>query len=351
MIDDGIRARKVIVDLWQRAGMLVVFLALFSTAAIFVDGFLSWRNMLNLTLSVSMIGMVACTMLFCLASGDFDLSVESVVACSGVVAAVVIVKIGDVPPSVFKETLVRYRVPLGMLCGVLAGGVVGLFNGVVIAKLKINALIATLATMQIVRGLGFIFAEGSAVGVPQESFAILGENLRGVLEYCGATGVPDIRVLDIPAPTLITIACFVVFGLLLNKTTYGRNTLAIGGNREAARLAGIAVDRIKITIFTVQGLMAGLAGVVMASRMTSGQPKSSEGFSLDVISSCVLGGVALSGGIGTITGTIVGVLILGTVRNAMDMAGVHKFYQYVVTGGILLIAVLLDQLKRKLART
>ena len=335
--DNDTRARKVFVDLWQRAGMLVVFFVLFSAAAVFVDGFLSWKNMLNLTLSVSMIGMVACTMLFCLASGDFDLSVESVVACSGVVAAVVIVE--------------TRSVPLGMLSGVLAGGMVGLFNGVVIAKLKINALIATLATMQIVRGLGFIIAKGSAVGVPQESFAILGEDLRGVLEYFGAEGIPPFPLLDIPAPTLITIACFVVFGLLLNKTTYGRNTLAIGGNREAARLAGIAVDRIKITIFTVQGLMAGLAGVVMASRMTSGQPKSSEGFSLDVISSCVLGGVALSGGIGTITGTIVGVLILGTVRNAMDMAGVHKFYQYVVTGGILLIAVLLDQLKRKLART
>jgi len=333
---DTFSPTRVLWSLWERAGMAVVFVAIFLCAAIWVDGFFSWRNMINLTLSVSMIGMVACTMLFCLASGDFDLSVESVVACSGVTAAVVIGLTGSVSA--------------GILAGIGAGGLAGLINGVVIAKLKINALIATLAMMQIVRGLGFIISKGSAVGVTEESFFLLGQNVAAVLEHLGFTDLPDHALLRIPVPILITAACFAVFGVLLNKTTFGRNTLAVGGNREAARLAGIAVDRIKITIFTLQGLMAGLAGVVMASRMTSGQPKSSEGFSLDVISSCVLGGVALSGGIGTITGTIVGVLILGTVRNAMDMANVSKFYQYVVTGGILLVAVLLDQLKRKLAR-
>ena len=327
---------RMLWTLWERGGMAMVFLALFAAASVWVDGFLSWRNMTGLMLSVSTIGMVACTMLLCLASGDFDLSVESVVACSGVAAAVVIRQTGSVS--------------LGIAVGVGVGGAVGLVNGLVIAKLKVNALIATLATMQIVRGLGFILSNGSAVGVVDERFFLLGRNVRGVLEHFGARGLPDWAVLDVPVPVILTGLCFVVFGVVLNKTTFGRNTLAIGGNREAARLAGIAVDRIKITIFTLQGLMAALAGVVLAARMTSGQPKSSEGFSLDVISSCVLGGVALSGGIGTITGTIVGVLILGTVRNAMDLANVEKFYQYVVAGGILLAAVLLDQLKRRLAR-
>ena len=153
--------------------------------------------------------------------------------------------------------------------------------------------------------------------------------------------------LGIPTPIWITAGCFVVFGFLLNRTTFGPNTLAIGGNKEAARLAGIPVTRIKIIIFGMQGLVAGMAGVVMAARMTSGQPNSSAGFSLDVISACVLGGVSLSGGVGSISGTIVGVLIMGTVQNAMNLMNVEPFYQYVARGGILLAAVLFDQLRHR----
>lgn len=296
-------------------GMLAIFALLFACLAIFVPHFLSWQNMVGLTLSVSMVGMVACTMLFCLASGDFDLSVEAQVAFTGVAAAVVVKSTG----SVFY----------GICAGILAGGVVGAINGVTVAKLHINALIATLASMQIVRGLGFIISGGSAVGIADARFLALGM----------------VRPLGLPNPVWITAACFVVFGVLLNRTRFGRQTLAIGGNREAARLAGVAVDRIKIVIFTLQGLMAGFAGVILASRMASGQPNSSAGFSLDVISACVLGGVSLSGGVGTMTGTIVGVLIMGTVQNAMNLLNVSTFYQYVARGAILLGAVLFDQLR------
>jgi len=323
--------------IWDKAGMLVVFIILFAGCAILgkiapyiapylpgtlglqisgLENFLTWRNMVGLALSVCTVGMVACTMLFCLASGDFDISVESTVAFAGVLAAVVVNKTGSVT--------------LGVGAGLAAGALIGLMNGTVIAKLKINALITTLATMQIVRGLCFIVAGGSAVGVSREAFFKLGG------ETCG-----------LPNPIWITGACFVVFGLLLNKTVFGRNTLAIGGNKEAALLAGIEVDRTKILIFTLQGFMAAFAGVVLASRMTSGQPNSSAGFSLDVISACVLGGVSLSGGVGTIVGTIVGVLIMGTVQNAMNLMNVPTFYQYVARGAILLAAVLFDQLKQK----
>jgi L-arabinose transport system permease protein len=273
--------------------------------------------MIGLGLSVSMVGMVACTMLFCLASGDFDLSVESVVACAGVLAALVVNATGSIS--------------LGIGCGILAGGLVGLVNGLVIAKLHINALITTLATMQIARGLGFIVSDGRAVGIAHSGFFVLG------------TG----KLADVPIPIWITIACFLVFAFLLNRTVFGRNTLAVGGNREAARLAGVAVDRVKTVIFALQGLMAGFAGVVLASRMTSGQPNTSFGFSLDVISACVLGGVSLSGGVGTVTGVIVGVLIMGTVQNAMNLLNVPSFYQYVARGLILLGAVAFDQLKHR----
>jgi len=302
--------------LWDESGMLLVFIVLFVGLSIFVPYFFSWVNMIGLMLSVSMVGMVACTMLFCLASGDFDLSVEAVVAFSGVVAAVIINRSGNIA--------------FGILAGIVAGGVIGIVNGYIIARLHINALITTLATMQIVKGFCFIVSNGSAVGIYNPEFFVLG------------TG----RTLGIPNPIWITIILFIIFGFLLNKTTYGRNTLAIGGNKEAARLAGISVDRIKIIIFAVQGFVAGAAGVVLASRMTSGQPNTSVGFSLDVISACVLGGVSPSGGVGTILGTIVGVLIMGTVQNAMNLMNIPTFYQYVVRGIILLLAVLFDQFKQ-----
>ncbi len=303
--------------LWENYSILIVYIILFIALSLFVPYFFTPINMIGIALSVSMVGIVACTMLFCLASGHFDLSVESVVAFSGILAAVIINKT--------NSSMV------GIIAGILAGGVVGFVNGVVISKLKINALITTLATMQIVRGLCFIVSGGPAVGIFVPSFYILG------------TG----RFLKIPNPVWITVLVFIMFGFLLNKTIYGRNTLAIGGNSEASYLAGIAVDRIKIVIFTVQGLMAGFAGVILASRMTSGQPNTSIGFSLDVISACVLGGVSLSGGVGTITGTLVGVLIMGTVQNALNLANVEYFYQYVVRGAILLLAVLFDQLKQR----
>jgi len=264
-----------------------------------------------------MTGMVACTMLFCLAAGDFDLSIGSVVACAGVIAAVVINRTGSIT--------------IGITAAIGFGIVVGLVNGFVVAKLRINALITTLATMQIVRGLGYIVSDGRAVGITEESFFTLGNS----------------SFLQIPTPVWITIACFALFGLILNRTVFGRDTLAVGGNSEAAHLAGIAVDRVKIAIFAAQGGMASFAGVVLASRMTSGQPTTSLGFELEVISACVLGGVSLTGGIGSMAFVIAGVLIMGIVQNAMNLRNIEPFYQYVARGGILLGAVLFDRWKRR----
>lgn len=302
--------------LWEEAGMLAVLVALFGVCALTVPHFLSWVNMTSLLLAVTTVGMVSCTMLFCLASGNFDLSIGSVVAFAGVVAAVVMQKTGSIT--------------LGVGAALGAGLFVGLLNGVVVAKAKINPLITTLATMQIVRGLAYIQSGGKTVGVVIEPFFALGSG----------------QILGIPAPVWICGAFFVVFGLLLEKTTFGRNTLAIGGNEEAARLAGIAVDRTKTIIFALQGVVAAFAGVVLASRMTSGQPTSSLGFELEVISACVLGGVSLTGGVGRMRFVVAGVLIMGVVQNAMNLQNVDSFWQYVVRGAILLAAVLFDRFRQ-----
>ncbi len=302
---------------WDRFGMLTVFAVLFLLCVVFVPNFGSMINMRGLGLAISMSGMIACAMLFCLACGDLDLSVASIVACSGVVTAVAI-----------NST---ESVTLGIGAGLLSGVAFGLFNGFIIAKLRVNALITTLATMQIARGLGYIISDGKAVGITEEGFFSLG----------------NASFLGLPIPVWLTIATFAVFSFLLNKTVYGRNTLAIGGNEEAARLAGVNVTRTKLIIFTASGLISALAGVILAARMTSGQPMTSVGFELTVISACVLGGVSLKGGIGKISYVVAGVLILGTVENAMNLLNISPFAQYVVRGGILLAAVIFDRYKQQ----
>jgi len=322
--------------LWDQTGILLVFVVLCAGCSIFVPNFLSMVNIKGLLLSVATVGIIACTMLFCLASGDFDLSVGSVVAMSGVLAAVVTNWTGSVL--------------LGILAGAAAGALVGLANGIVIAVCGINALITTLATMQIVRGLSYLASDGKAIGVANDGFYVLGNSAPRMIPWLGwldSLGMAGTWLLDMPTPVWIMLACFVVFGTLLKKTVFGRNTLAIGGNREAALLAGIPVVRTKIVIFSLQGMAAGFAGMILASRMTSGQPAAAQGLELQVISACVLGGVSLTGGIGTMTGVIMGVMIMGIVQNAMSLLNLPPFWQYVASGAILLAAVLLDRLKQR----
>jgi L-arabinose transport system permease protein len=303
--------------LWDSAGMLLVFALLFVGCSIFVENFFSVANLRGLALSVSTIGMIACTMMFCLAAGDFDLSVGSVVAFAGVLGATVMNATGNVA--------------LGVAAALGSGALVGFVNGVLVARVGINALITTLASMQIVRGLGFIASDGRAVGIRTDSFFAFGNS----------------ALLGVPTPVWLTIGCFAIFGVLLNLTIFGRNALAIGGNKEAAHLAGVPVTRIKVVIFTLQGLVAAFAGLVLAARMTSGQPNTSQGLELEVISACVLGGVSLSGGVARIGAVVAGVLIMGLVQNAMNLLNIPPFYQYVARGLILLGAVMLDRFKRR----
>lgn len=297
--------------------MPIAYALLVVVLAATVDNFFSVPNIVGLMLSVAQIGMVACTMMLCLASRDFDLSVGSTVAFAGVLGAIILERTDSVM--------------LAMGGGLAAGALIGACNGVLIAYLRVNALIATLATMLMVRGLAFIVSQGQAVGIANEQFMALG----------------DTRVFGLPLPILVAAACFVVFGVLLNHTVFGRNTLAIGGNPEAARLAGVRVERLRVWIFLLQGVVVALAGLIMASRITSGQPNAAQGFELDVISACVLGGVSLQGGKARIFGVLIGVLIMGTVENVMNLLDVDAFYQYLMRGVILLAAVLFDQLKMR----
>jgi L-arabinose transport system permease protein len=296
-------------------GLVVIFILAFALVALFVPNFLTERNMLGLLQSVVTVGIVACTMMFCLAARDFDLSVGSTVAFAGMVAVMASNATGSIT--------------LGLLAAIACGAAVGFINGFVIAKFHINALITTLATMQIVRGMALISSDGRAVGINDANFYQLALS----------------KFLGVPTPICVLLALFAIFGFVLNRTVFGKNTLAIGGNPEASRLAGVNVDRTRIWIFALQGVVCGIAGILLASRITSGQPNSAVGLELSVISACVLGGVSLAGGRATMSGVIVGVLIMGIAENAMNLLNIPAFYQYIVRGVILLLAVLLDNLR------
>lgn len=296
-------------------GLVVIFAIAFAVVSLTVPNFLTERNMLGLLQSVVTIGIVACTMMFCLASRDFDLSVGSTVAFTGMIAVMASNESGSIL--------------IGLLAALIAGSLVGLFNGLVIARFKVNALIATLATMQIVRGLALISSDGRAVGINDPSFYQLALS----------------KFLGVPTPIWVMIVLFVIFGFVLNRTVFGKNTLAIGGNPEASRLAGVNVANMRIWIFALQGLVCAIAGILLASRITSGQPNAATGLELSVISACVLGGVSLAGGRASMTGVIVGVLIMGIAENVMNLLNIQAFYQYVVRGFILMLAVLLDNLR------
>ena len=320
--------------IWMDYGMLVILVILVIGCSIGVENFATGRNMKSLALAVSMTGMVACTMMFCLASANFDMSCGAVIACSGVVVAQVINKT--------SASYGAWSVAIGIVAALGVGLLVGLINGTVIAYIRINALITTLATMQITRGTGYIICDGKAVGISQESFFDLGTG-----SWPSFADYPSLQPYSIPFPVWITVGCFIIFGILLEKTAYGRNTLAIGGNEEAANLAGIRVSWHKLKIFVVHGMMSAFAGIILASRMTSGQPMTSQGFELDVISSCVLGGVSMAGGIASIWFVFAGVLIMGIVQNAMNLMNTPTFYQYVARGLILLGAVIFDRYKQR----
>lgn len=299
-----------------RAGPLIALAVLLAALSLLVPDFLSFRNVGGLLLSVSLVGTIAATMMLVLAMREVDLSVGSIVALSGVLAAVTIGATGSVA--------------LGILAGLAGGAAVGLVNGILVAGFRVNSLIVTLAMMEIVRGLAFLTSGGQSVSIPAERFYALGSG----------------GVLGIGWPIWVMLASFALFGWILNRTVFGRNVLAVGGNAEAARLAGVPILRVRIAVFTAQGLVAGLAGIILAARITSGQPNTSIGLELAVISACVLGGVSLSGGVATIAGVIVGVFIMGAAQNALNLLNIPTFYQYVVRGGILLAAVVADRMRQ-----
>ncbi|PYZ92604.1 ribose ABC transporter permease [Salipaludibacillus keqinensis] len=308
---------KQLSGILRTIGPFIGLLIIMAIITILNPGFLSPTNLLNVLRQVSINALIAFGMTFVILTGGIDLSVGSILALSSAVSASLMASGMD--PV------------LAVLIGLLAGAVLGAINGVFIAKGKVAPFIATLATMTIYRGLTLMLTDGRPVSGLGDSAAF---EMFGRGYFFG-----------IPMPAITMMIAFVILYLILKKTTFGRRVYAVGGNEEAAILSGIKADRIKIYVYSLTGFLAALAGMILTSRLNSAQPTAGTMYELDAIAAVVLGGTSLTGGRGWIVGTLIGALIIGVLNNGLNLLGVSSFFQQVVKGCVILLAVLLDRKK------
>ncbi|MEZ3508067.1 MAG: ABC transporter permease [Lachnospiraceae bacterium] len=302
---------------WSKYGIFFAWIILVAGFTVCESSFLTINNILNILRQVSIVGISAVGMTFIILSGGMDLSIGSVIGVSAVLAA--LLSSSGLHPV------------LAALVSLMTGAVIGAFNGVLINEVGIAPMISGLGLMTALRGVAYIIANGQPVyGIP-DSFKILGQGY----------------FLGIPIPVIIMGIIFFGGWVVANKTVFGRCVYGIGGNTEATRLSGIRVKRIKYQIYILNGVLSALAGVILMSRTNSGQPKAGDGYEMDVITACVLGGISTSGGEGNFLSVIVGVVMMGTLTNGMVLMNVQEFYQWVVKGAVLILAVAIDVLAKR----
>jgi ribose transport system permease protein len=283
--------------------------------------FLTADNLLNVSLQVSITAIIAVGMTFVILTNGIDLSVGSVVAFVGVI----VTSMMTIPLPAFVA------VTLAILVGLFIGAASGAFAGLVITRFRITPFIVTMAIMTILRGGAFIYTQGRPIWELPEDFKVLGGE----------------RLAGLPIPAVIMILVYIAAHVVLTRTRFGRYVYAVGGNPEAARLAGIRTNRVLVEVYVICGILTALSGILLASRLTSGQPNAGLMYELDVIAAVVVGGTSLNGGRGTIVGTFIGSMLIGVLRNGLNLLDVESYVQQVVVGVVILLAVMADQWKRK----
>ncbi|MDB5263667.1 MAG: inner-rane translocator [Adhaeribacter sp.] len=301
-------------------GLLLALILLCTTLAIITPKFLTWPNLMIIVTQVTINALLAFGVTYVIITGGIDLSLGSIVAVTSVVTA-----------SFAHPDTYSLVVPLGL--GLLVGMAFGAFNGLVITKGKVPPFIVTLGTMTIGRGLALIMSNGRPISNLSDSFNYIGGG----------------QLFGIPVPIVILAVVFIICTLLLKKTIMGRYVYAVGGNEQAARASGISVNKVKMFVYTLGGGLAALAGIILTSRISTGQPNVGIGFELSAIAAAIIGGTSTSGGVGSITGTLLGALLIGVISNSLDLLNVTSYYQLVVMGLIIISAVLLDSLNKNKA--
>ena len=300
-------------------GALIVLVIVFSIASPY---FFQFDNLVGILLATAVNGVLALGVTFVIITGGIDLSIGTVMSLSAVMTGVFI-------------TFWQLPIPLGVLAGITTGALAGFLNGFIIAKLKVPPFIATLGMLNVAKGLALV-----ASGVKPIYFL----DAPAFNNIAMGSIIPQ---LAIPNAVLILFGAAIVASLILTKTVLGRYTFALGSNEEATRLSGVNVNRWKIAVYTVAGVFSGLAGVLIASRLNSAQPALGQGYELDAIAAAVIGGTSLSGGEGTMLGTIIGAFIISVLSNGLRILSVPQEWQTVVTGAIVILAVYLDIIRRR----
>lgn len=301
----------------NNAGILAVLIVFGFFLSVMTDNFMTQGNIISVLRQISINMYIALGMTLVIILGGIDLSVGSIVAMTGTLTVGFMVTQGL--PIWFSITL-----------GLLIGTVAGLINGIIIAKFRVPAFIVTMAMMNIASGVAYVYSGGRSTRITDKFFVQIGTGyIFGV----------------IPLPVIYMVFLIALFVFLLNKTKFGTYIYAIGGNRESARVSGVPIMKVEIAVFTITGFLSAFAGLVLASRMYSGQPSVGSGYELDAIAACVLGGVSMSGGRGRISGTVIGAMVIGIISNGLNLMGVSSFWQLIVKGVIILFAILIDTQK------
>ncbi len=305
-------------DIKPHIGILGALIVLCIILTIITDAFMTPRNLFNVLRQISVNVFLACGMTMVIILGGIDLSVGSTIAVSGCLCAGFITKVG-IP-----------AIP-AIVLAVLLGGLIGLVNGLIVSRTTIPPFIVTLATMNIGRGIARVYTANKTITISDPIFSFVG------------TGY----VFGIPIHVIFIIIIVAVTGLILSRTQFGRHIYAVGGNRQAAIYSGINASKVTLFVFLLSGLFAGMAGILTASRTFTGQYSLGEGAEMDAITAVVLGGTSMSGGVGTLTGTVIGCVIVGILNNGMNLMGVDSSWQYIVQGVVVLLAVFIDFFKKK----
>ena len=297
--------------------ILIIFILLFLCSSIFIKGFFSYDNLTNLIRQTSINGIVAIGMTFVIVTAGIDLSVGAVAGFAGVIAA--------------KMMSGTEQVFLPILVGLLAGTAVGLLNGVIVHNGKVPPFIATLGTQTAIRGAVMLITGARMVSGLPKSF----------------TGFAQKTVLNLPAMFLVWFVISIIGVLIIKFTRFGRNVYALGSNQEAARLSGIHVRNNLYGVYMLCAFMASVAGIVLTARMANGVPTAGSGYEQDAIAAAVIGGASFNGGEGTIWGTVIGAMIMQTLRNAGNLLGIDPFILEIMVGSLIVIAVWIDQMKKR----
>ena len=307
---------------WSKYSKPIILVAFIVVLSILrPKAFLSLDNFSNVLWSVAVIGIMVSGTIFVFLIGGIDLSIATLCAFSAVIAVTVTHNMGDTPGAVFA----------GVFAALIAGALAGAVHGIVITTFKIPAFLVTFATQSIFLGLAMVMTNNKIISCTVPAFTAIGA----------------FKILGFPLPVYFMVVIALVSWYVLRKTVYGRYVYAVGGNPQAAEYSGINVRRVKFLIHLFSGIMAGLAGIVLASRMYSGQPTAGDGAEMDAIAAVVVGGTSMSGGSGKIGGTIIGALIIGVLNNGLNLMNVNSFWQYIVKGCVILGAVFVDFLRNR----